>query len=712
MIDHAKGDPPMNVNKKKAKKLTVMGLTAALALTTVLSGFPVVSASASSLSVIERVDTSNNSGLIRSKYVDENGQEVTLSSQDSTGSARRRSAVYLPASYDSRDQGCVTPIKNQGVTGSCWAFAALKSLEADSILQNLSALANTDYSESHLTWYTYHHLTDSSNSLYGDYISLPTTDSGDCYNLGGNAYYASFILANWWGAISEEEAPFSAENNQALRKMVRSMSQKPDSFRTRSEIHLKDMSFYDPSDISGIKEAVMEHGAVDVSVYFDASNMYHDSATTSAYEDSYTSDDANHCVTIVGWDDSFNTYSGSAPAPGAWLIANNYGEKYTNSMDGYYWLSYYDTSLCEISTFEAESTDQYDTNFQYDGFGWGDLYEDTSDISFANVFTNGTDAARRLEAAGFYTAGDDQSYKIEVYRQPTGSDPDSGALIPQCTTYGTVPHSGYHTIPLSSPATVAAGETFSIVVTFYAEDGNTIYVPIEGQSTPLSTQYHSSSDQSYVYSDGAWMDNTSVTLGMHHLNMNNVCLKVLATTLSDTEPEESEEPTEAPSTEAPADTDRPSTGDVPPSVTPDSSSAPSPEISSRPSPASSASASASSSPSPSPKAPTASPVNTTAASPASSATVSPSPDTTSSGMVVVIQKKKVTLRKGKTVRIPIRVTPADSFRKLTFRSKNKKIATINKNGKIKAKKKGKTKIIIKTPDGIRTSIKVVVKKRK
>ena len=356
-----------------------------------------------------------------------------------------------------------------------------------------------------------------------------------------HAYYASYILADWRGAVSEEKAPFSADSNQALRTMIQSMASKPDTLRTDAEVHLKNMDFYDPSDISGIKEAIMEHGSVDVSVYYDTSNMYHSSTVTSAYESSHDSEDANHCVTVIGWDDNFNTFSKSTPSSGAWLIANSYGENYNYSTNGYYWLSYYDSSLCEICTLEAESTDKYDTNFQYDGVGWGDLYQDTENIGFSNIFTNGTDSPRRIGAAGFYTLSDNQPYKIEIYRQLTGSAPNSGTRIDKCTTYGTVEHSGYHTISLANSVAIAAGERFSVVVTFYAENGNTVYVPIEGSSDPLGSKYNSKSGQSYVYSEGKWMDNTSIKLGASHRNMNNVCLKALASTISDTEYEQQQQ---------------------------------------------------------------------------------------------------------------------------------------------------------------------------
>lgn len=673
------------MNRKKGVQLTAIFLASVLPLTGIFSTLPEVSASDSSLSVIEHIDTANNNGLIRSKYVDENGEEVTISSPKNTKNIRSQST--LPSAYDSRDRDVITPIKNQGITGSCWAFAALKALESDSILQNLSTLAGTDYSESHLVWYTYAPLSDKTDPLYGDTLSSRTTDPGGYYNLGGNAYYASYILADWRGAVSEEKAPFSADSNQALRTMIQSMASKPDTLRTDAEVHLKNMDFYDPSDISGIKEAIMEHGSVDVSVYYDTSNMYHSSTVTSAYESSHDSEDANHCVTVIGWDDNFNTFSKSTPSSGAWLIANSYGENYSYSTNGYYWLSYYDSSLCEICTLEAESTDKYNTNFQYDGVGWGDLYQDTEDIGFSNIFTNDTDSPRRIGAAGFYTLSDNQPYKIEIYRQLTGSAPNSGTRIDKCTTYGTVEHSGYHTISLANSVAVAAGERFSVVVTFYAENGNTVYVPVEGSSDPLGSKYSSKSGQSYVYSEGKWMDNTSIKLGVSHRNMNNVCLKALASTISDTEYEQQQQ-------NEPLASASPS----PASESPAATATTSPEIS--PTPQSPAS------PAPFNTATTQTPL------PAPAVSASPTGNRSVKNVVIVVKKRKVTLRKGKSTKIPIRVTPSGSFKTLIFQSKNKKIATINKNGKIKAKKKGTTRIIVKIPNGTKLSIKVVVKKSK
>ena len=36
----------------------------------------------------------------------------------------------LPQRWDSREHGWITPVRNQGYVGACWAFAALASTEA------------------------------------------------------------------------------------------------------------------------------------------------------------------------------------------------------------------------------------------------------------------------------------------------------------------------------------------------------------------------------------------------------------------------------------------------------------------------------------------------------------------------------------------------------------------------------------------------------
>ena len=59
-------------------------------------------------------------------------------------------------------------------------------------------------------------------------------------------------------------------------------------------------------------------------------------------------------------------------------------------------------------------------------------------------------------------------------------------------------------------------------------------------------------------------------------------------------------------------------------------------------------------------------------------------------------QKKVTLKKGKKLTLKPSRTPITSTKKFTYKSSNKKIATVSSKGVIKGKKTGKAKITVKS----------------
>lgn len=61
-----------------------------------------------------------------------------------------------------------------------------------------------------------------------------------------------------------------------------------------------------------------------------------------------------------------------------------------------------------------------------------------------------------------------------------------------------------------------------------------------------------------------------------------------------------------------------------------------------------------------------------------------------------ISKKSLTLKKGKTYTLKTSVTPKNTQDKLTFKSSNKKVATVSSKGKITAKKKGTARITVQS----------------
>ncbi len=86
----------------------------------------------------------------------------------------------------------------------------------------------------------------------------------------------------------------------------------------------------------------------------------------------------------------------------------------------------------------------------------------------------------------------------------------------------------------------------------------------------------------------------------------------------------------------------------------------------------------------------------------------------SSVKVTNVKKKKVTLKKGQSLKLKVKVKVKPNkakYKKVTFRSANKKIVTVSKKGKLKAKKAGTTKVTVRSKKNKKKKvvIKVTVK---
>jgi uncharacterized protein YjdB len=75
---------------------------------------------------------------------------------------------------------------------------------------------------------------------------------------------------------------------------------------------------------------------------------------------------------------------------------------------------------------------------------------------------------------------------------------------------------------------------------------------------------------------------------------------------------------------------------------------------------------------------------------------------------VSLSKKKITLKKGQTIKLKTTITKG-SATTLTFKSSNKKVVTVTASGKIKALKKGTATITVITHNNKKVKCKVTVK---
>jgi C1A family cysteine protease len=407
----------------------------------------------------------------------------------STGSIQPTSTTVTASSdrYDLRTLGKLTPIRNQGQDGNCWAFASIASLES-----SLLPGEKYDFSENN------------EKNLHGFNVAI---------NLGGNDFMATAYLARWAGPVSEAADPYSYGNTYSPSGLT-------------VEKHVQEVFFIptrrEPLDNDLIKSAVRQYGAVYSTLRYEAASY---NPSTAAYYYS-GSGSFNHAIDIVGWDDSYSASNfNSQPAgDGAFIARNSWGSTWGDA--GYFYISYYDTRIGrDNAMFTAQSPNNYSRVYQYDPLGWVANFGFGSDTAYyANVFTSAGN--EKLKAVGFYTSATNTQYEVKVFMNPDTGPISSGGYV--SSQNGTISLPGYHTISLVTPVDLKKGERFSVAVKVVSPGWSTpvaIELPIDGYSTGATA----SSGQSYISSDGAgWSD---LTLSQPNTN---VCLKAFTSSGSTT----------------------------------------------------------------------------------------------------------------------------------------------------------------------------------
>ena len=406
-------------------------------------------------------------------------------------------AASLPSTYDLRLLGRVTPVKNQGSSGSCWAFAAISSLESC-----LMSSSTWDFSENNLK-------------------NLSGYDVG--WNNGGNRDMSAAYLTRWSGPVNELDDPYNPYSGVSPTGL-------PIQKHIQNILYIPDRTGYTDND--NIKTALMNYGAVDVSMFMDTGSASMNYSTYSYYYSGNAI--TNHEVTIVGWDDNYPVSkflsSHQPPGNGAWIVKNSWGTGWGNA--GYFYVSYYDNRFPLEATcfYNAESLTNYSDNYQYDPLGCTSSLSWSNDnvSSFANVFT--ASRAEQLAAVSFYVLAPITTYTISIYKDPTTGPIRSGQ--PFLTQTGSCPM-GYVTIPLSSTISLEQGQKFSIVIRLTGTVKNkNVPIAIEYPFQNYSNSATANPGESYISPNKTtWYDATT------YYPNTNICIKaftVYNSTLSGT----------------------------------------------------------------------------------------------------------------------------------------------------------------------------------
>ncbi len=424
----------------------------------------------------------------------------------------------LPSTYDSRNYNYVTPVKNQGSYGSCWAHAAAASVESYMIKHSVpvgagsAATTSLNISETQHCFFNYSTAYDAEGMLTGDKTTLTSSSAKNGLNCGGNGEMSAYTLMRWTGAADESVSDLAYGKASTVAS-----SGLNSQYAYGSNIcHVQNSVWVPSTDIEGVKRAIMEYGAGNISYCASPNDYSTYSYTYQCVTDSSKS--PNHAITVVGWDDSISKSSFQPNQPssnGGWLCKNSWGTGQFNN--GYMYISYEDASVASsgyIYFYDAEPIDNYDHNYQYDGtcnlacYGKGynsstEWYEGfANNTQVANVFTaKGTEM---LRAISFCSWDEALTFSVDVYKNPTAGNPSSGTRVSGASGYFT--YAGYFTVELDTPVLLNAGDTFSVVITQSCPnaDNNGKYI-----HTPYDASFNNSNYADFVYWTHANHGNTS-----------------------------------------------------------------------------------------------------------------------------------------------------------------------------------------------------------
>ena len=398
----------------------------------------------------------------------------------------------LPAAFNLFDEGRMTPAKSQGGTGLCWAFGTLSAVESAILTAGLAEPDELDLSEGAVAYFIYPLAEEFESGGTGDGLCIthgyPKTNFYLACSYGGDPRLAFSLFANGEALIDEAVSPIITDSTHlrySLDRFLEAVSA-GEIDRSSPDWLLTGWNSFDEAGPEEMKRAICKYGGLNAGIFCVTAGIrkHRDTGAPTSYFSAADpgSVETNHCVVLIGWDDDYSRDNFGRYKPehnGAWLALDSTDALSDES--GLMFISY-DDFIQGYWTNEMCRRGEYGDILHYDYCPMDGLRADGRRTTVANVFTAPSDKA--LRAVGVTTLADDQRIEIRIFVNPDGT-PDSGCAA--FTQKASLARKGYHVIDLDAPMALDEGDTFSIVVTYYADadgGGQRGCAPVESEHFP------------------------------------------------------------------------------------------------------------------------------------------------------------------------------------------------------------------------------------
>lgn len=411
-----------------------------------------------------------------------------------------------------------------------------------------------------------------------DVSEAEAKDSTAVYNMGGEFVQQGNFFASGFGPVDESvsvngETPYYYSGKNRVRGSVGYSSNDDWSIPLNSQYRnaessaiFRNMSVlpspasedengsykFDQTGVDAIKSEISQGRAV--SFAFCVGANYMNSDNWAVYN--FGINKADHAVTIVGYDDNYSKENftrtrgdrvitkSTPPGDGAFIVKNSWGavtekdktdtttDKYGRTIynnpnasswgiddTGYFYISYYDHSICSACSFSFDSSES--ANYSKQNIDQYDLlmtsYYDQKTYNtvtkMANIFDVEED--EYLYQISYRTVAPGTVVTYEIYSD-VSDDPSSGILLEQGES--THEYGGSFRIDLEGEYLLKKGSKYSIVLTMRTVTGDGMpyndVVPFMTNITAgqLAAKPRGviNKGESWLYTDGTWSDMSGI----------------------------------------------------------------------------------------------------------------------------------------------------------------------------------------------------------